>query len=89
MFQRTPPLPGLLWAVASKGLRWVHPDVTITTLPDPPPSHIMSTLQTAKGDIPVTLSPSCNISASLIGLDNVWIGCRVFQMGYTTPYGIQ
>ena len=49
------PLSGSLWAISSNGSKWVHTDGITTTSPNSSPSHIMTTLYTSKGEIPVIL----------------------------------
>ena len=62
------PPPGSSPAVASNGSRWVHLDVVINTLTDPPPLDSRTTIQNTKGDIMVTFPPSGNGSGRLVGV---------------------
>ena len=78
-----------MWSVAYDGSRWVHPDTVITTLPDSSPLYVRTTLQTSKGDIPFTLSPSGNGSGCLVGVYYGWFSPCVIQMQSTTPDGMR
>ena len=79
----TPP-PGSLWAIDSNGSRWVQSDGIVISTLDSSLSHAMTTLQTAKVDIPITLSLPGNGGSLLVGLDDGWIG-SVFQMQSNPP----
>ena len=59
-------LPGNLWAVASDGSQWVLPNAVIVTPPKSSCFLFFTTLQTAKGDIPITISLSFNIIFRLV-----------------------
>ena len=83
------PLSRSLWVIASNGYRWVHTDGIITTHPDSSPSHIMTTLYTAKVYLPVIFSLSRNCNGCFLGVDDRWISWYVFQILSTTTYGIQ
>ena len=84
-----PPQTGTLWEVASNSSMWVHPDGVITTPPDYSPSNTSTTIQTVKGDFTITISPSGNVSGSLVVLYDGWFTHRIVRYHYSTPGGLK
>ena len=80
-----PPLLGNVWEVVSGVFWWVHPDDIVTTPPESGSSNFSRTLQNSEGDVPIIVSPSIKCRRCLVGVDEKWATCRIFQTLSITP----
>ena len=82
------PHRGNLWYYSSDAYWRVHTDDAITITPEFSTSHFRTTLETAKGDVLVTVSPSVNFSSRLVGIIEGWENCLIVQTLSRTPKGL-
>ena len=59
-------VPGNVWDYASDGSWWVHSDSVIAIPPKSNYLHLSTTIQTADGYVPITVSLSINGSSCLV-----------------------
>ena len=78
-----------LWEVSFNGFRWVFTNAVIITPPDSSPLHYRMTIQTSKGDVPITVSPSGNGRGCLIVLYDGWVTGCIVQTYSRIPEGLQ
>ena len=74
-----------LWEVASNGSQWVHLDAVITTTQDYSSLHFITIMNTAKGYVTITVSPSVNGRDSLVGLNDGWVTRHFSRMCSRMP----
>ena len=71
------PLPGNLWYYSYNGSRCVCTNAVITTPPKYSYLHFRTTLQTANGDVLITVSSSVNGSGQLVVVNGGWFTRRI------------
>ena len=82
------PLPGPvnMWDWDSDGYRWVHTDFVIAIPPESNSLYFITTLQTAKVDVPITVYLYINGSAWLVRMNEHIFRTRSSYRGLFRPY---
>ena len=78
-----------MWTVAYDGSQWIVPNGGITNPIKSSYLRSSTTIQTTKGDVPITVSLSVRSISHLVRVDDRWVTCRIIQMRFRTPEGLQ
>ena len=87
-------IPGLLTCgqllpMVPNSSRWIHTNAVITNPTKSYSSHLSTTLHTANGYVPITMSLFINGIGQLFGADDRWVTHRIVQESPKTPKGLR